>query len=240
MLTCAQLGEAVGIAAVHAVQLGGQIRKLTEKDFVRGIQFDLQKNDHHISNYPILIPRDFAPSASVSASSVFSINEKNDTWGKEQLTGPRMQMLTIITQQLEYIQVKVDATASTQLKYKLTQGPSNFSTYPDKEIESGIIELLQGNDQWVTIPVSCNIDHPGWHFLIFAENPHVWLHVSETPPGQLRYYPRPEDPIRPNPFSKWTLRSLAIGQNKAADADGANVMAPEWNEHALCFKGMSE
>ncbi|MFN6375407.1 MAG: FAD-dependent oxidoreductase [Chitinophagia bacterium] len=239
MLTCAQLGEAVGMAAAHAVQLGGQIRKLTQNDHVRDIQFDLQKNDHHISHYPIFIPRDFAPSATVSASSVFAINEKNDTWGKEQLTGPRMQMLTIITQQLESIQIKLDATSSTQLKYKLAQGPSNSSTYPDKGIASGYIELLEGNDQWVTIPVSCTIDHPGWYFLMFEENSNIWLHVSETPPGQLRYYPRPEDPIRPNPFSKWTLRSLAIGQNKAADADGAKVMAPDWNEHALRFKEMS-
>jgi len=68
--------------------------------------------------------------------------------------------------------------------------------------------------------------------VIVDANPSVRLHVTEAPPGRLRYYPRREDPIRPNPFSTWTQRSLPIGMKKAADADGATVQAPDWNAHA--------
>jgi hypothetical protein len=245
MLTCAQLGEAVGIAVAHAIQVGGEIRKLAFKDRALHIQQDLQKNDHHIHDLVVTIPGDIAPLAVVSASSVFSANEEAISWGTEQLSGPRMQLMSIITDRVDHVQLKLDATESTELVYRFCQGPSHASTYPEKELIAGSIKIGAGKDQWITIPISCDIHQPGWHFLIVDKNPSICLHVTETPPGQLRYYPRPEDPIRPNPFSQWTLRSLAIGQQKAADADGAKVMAPSWNEHAIrnkeisCFLGFS-
>jgi len=245
MLTCAQLGEAVGIASAHATQVGGEIRKLVIKDRALQIQQDLQKNDHYIHDLAITIPSDIAPLAFVSSSSVFSANEQAISWGTEQLSGPRMQLMSIITDRVDHLQLKLDATESTELVYRFCQGPSHASTYPEKELIAGSINIGAGKDQWVNIPISCDIHQLGWHFLIIEKNPSISLHVTETPPGQLRYYPRPEDPIRPNPFSQWTLRSLAIGQQKASDADGAKVMAPTWNEHAVknkdisCFLGFS-
>lgn len=239
MLTCAQLGEAVGVAAAHALLVGSEIRTLTGDEYIKGIQHALQLNDHHINAFAVSLPNDIASLADVSASSVFSGHDTIDTWGTEQLNGARMQMLTIITDHVAYLQIRLDAIEQTQLVYRFCQGPSNASTYPDKELVSGKVEIAPGIDQWVSLPISCDIDQPGWHFLIIEKNSSIRLHVTEAPPGQLRYYPRPEDPIRPNPFSKWTLRTLTIGQNKAADADGAKVMAPTWNDHALAFREMS-
>jgi hypothetical protein len=239
MLTCAQLGEAVGAAAVHAVREGTEIRELSNSEAVKRIQQDLHMNDHHIHAFPISLPHDIATTAKVTASSVFSESYQTNTWGTEQLDGTRMQMLTIITSHIEQLHIRVDAAEATELVYSLWQGPSHASTYPDTTLVSGKTFIDLGENQWVSLPVSCSIQQPGWHFLIMEANPKIRLHVTETPPGQLRYYPRPEDPIRPNPFSKWTLRSLAIGQQKAADADGAKVMAPNWNNYAMRFKEMS-
>ena len=56
--------------------------------------------------------------------------------------------------------------------------------------------------------------------------------MAETPPGKRWYYPRPADPIRPNPFSAWTSRAPMIGMTRAVDADGASLVSPDWNEHA--------
>jgi hypothetical protein len=239
MLTCAQLGEAVGVAAAHAVRIGTEIRVLSNGENVKGIQQDLQLNDHHIDAFPISISNDIAPQATVTASSVFSDHAQIDTWGTEQLVGTRMQMLTIITPWIDQLHLRIDAAAATELVYTLWQGPSHASTYPDTMLVSGKASIEVGDEQWIALPISSPIQQPGWHFLIIEANPHIRLHVTETPPGQLRYYPRPEDPIRPNPFSNWTLRSLAIGQSRAADADGAKVMAPIWNQHAIRFKEMS-
>lgn len=239
MLTCAQLGEAVGMAAVHAVGVGTEIRRLSNGKNIKLIQQDLQMNDHHINAFPILLPNDIAPEAVVTASSVFTDQAQIHTWGIEQLDSARMQMLTIITPSINQLQIRIDAAENTELIYALWQGPSHASTYPDRVLASGKTSVEAGDDQWIALPISCAIQQPGWHFLIIEANPHIRLHVTETPPGRLRYYPRPEDPIRPNPFSKWTLRSLAIGQSRAADADGAKVMAPTWNNFAMRFKEMS-
>lgn len=239
MLTCAQLGEAVGMAAAHAVESGCAANQLSQNKQFKGVQHDLIEADHHIHQLATLLPQDIAPSAVVSASSVFNGFDHVESWGTEPLAEARMQMLSIITDRVDSIQVRLDASNATQIKYSFSQGPENSSTYPDKELTSGTIDINPGIDQWVVLPISCSIAQPGWHFLMVDANPFIRLHVIESPPGQLRYYPRPEDPIRPNLFSKWTLRSLAIGQKKAADADGAEVMAPIWNEHAQKFRNMS-
>jgi hypothetical protein len=239
MLTCAQLGEAVGMAAAHACLHHCKPRDLSYGSRIIAIQEDLLKADHHIHDLARAIPLDMAPEARASASSVFSGHDPAESWGTEPLDGSRMQLLSVSTDHIAHIQIQLDALQATELAYSFFQGPSNSSTYPDKEIFSGKVHIMPGEKQWITLPVDQHISRPGWHFLIMEENKFIRLHVIESPPGQLRYYPRPEDPIRPNPFSKWTLRTLQIGQKRAADADGADVLAPEWNEHAYAFQNIS-
>jgi hypothetical protein len=239
MLTCAQLGEAVGMAAAQVSETKNEIRLLNNSTLIRNIQQNLQCIDHHIHACPILLDSDCAPKATVSASSIYHSSEASTTWATEYLQGARMQMISVNTSEVDEIQIKVDVLQTTILQYSFHQGPANASTFPEVLLCTQTVELLPGESQWVNLPIHCKINLPGWHFLIFENNPYIRLHVIESPPGQLRYYPRPEDPIRPNPFSTWTLRSLAIGQNKAADADGAPVTAPSWNEYALQFKSHS-
>jgi hypothetical protein len=232
MLTCAQLGEAAGMAAAHAVRACCATRELIGAGRITAIQQDLLRADHHIHDLAAALPHDIAPEARVSASSVFSGQEHLESWGTEPLTSPRMQLLPVATDRVESVQLKLDTGSSTRLRYRFLQGPENSSTYPEKELAAGTVELNPGDDQWVTLPLAYDIARPGWHFLILEENPLVRLHVTEAPLGFLRYYPRPADPIRPNPHSTWTLRSLSIGQTRAVDADGAEVLAPVWNERA--------
>ncbi len=233
MLTCAQFGEAVGMAAAHAVRTGAEPRQLVAGNPIRAIQQDLVRADHHIIGWNQPLPGDIAPQAHVTASSVFAGLESAASWGTEPLGTPRMQLLPIVTDHVERVALRLDAAAATSLSYHLFQGPANGSTYPDAERVAGCVDIPAGADQWIELSLDCDIPQPGWHFLVLDENPQIRLHVCEAPAGLVRYYPRPEDPIRPNPFSSWTLRSLPIGQTRATDADGAEVPAPDWNEHAL-------
>lgn len=239
MLTCAQLGEAVGMAAAHAINNKCTPRELCQENYIKTIQDHLIKADHHIHHLPVILPNDISSEAIISSSTTFTGHEEVESWGTEPLTTSRMQLLAILTDHVAYLQVRLDANAETELSYSFMQGPANASTYPDKELFSGKIHLNPGKDQWVSLPISCDIAQPGWHFLILEPNPTIRLHVIESPPGQLRYYPRPEDPIRPNPHSKWTLRSLPIGQQRATDADGAKIIAPIWNDHAFSSQKIS-
>jgi len=237
MLTCAQLGEAVGMSAVHAILKGYTTRELSTKENVKSVQYDLIKSDHHIHSLPTNLPNDISSQAIVSASSVFSDHENVESWGTDPLTKSRMQLFAIISNRIDYIEVKLDVSEKIKLSYTFLQGPANGSTYPEKELVRSFVELNPGKDQWIVLPISCEITQPGWHFLIIEENAAIRLHVIESPTGQLRYYPRPEDPIRPNLFSTWTFRSMSIGQQKANDADGAKIIAPTWNE--LAYKALN-
>jgi hypothetical protein len=239
MLTCAQLGEAVGMAAAHAVRSQRDPRALATGDAIRAIQRDLLLADHHIHALDLPIAGDLAPEARVTTSSVYSENDPVGSWGTDRLHDERMLQLPVVTESLESISLFVDADRATTLRYRFHQGPENGSTYPEDRLTEGVVEIPAGGSRWVGLPIGCAIPRPGWHFLILGENPDLAVHVTETPPGKRWHYPRPADPIRPNPFSAWTSRALTIGMTRAVDADGARLVAPDWNEHARSFTAQS-
>jgi hypothetical protein len=133
----------------------------------------------------------------------------------------------------------VDADHDTELHYRFHQGPENGSTYPEDKLTEGTISIPAGKSRWAELPIDCAIPRPGWHFLVLEKNPGLSVHMTETPPGRRWYYPRPADPIRPNPFSTWTSRALTIGMTRAVDADGARLVAPDWNKRARDFTAQS-
>jgi len=239
MLTCAQLGEAVGMAASHAVRSQLDPRSLTTGGTIRALQTDLLIADHHIHAFDLTINGDIAGEAVVRASSVFSENDTVDSWGTDCLRAARMLQLPVMSASLETIELLADAVCDTRLHYRFHQGPPNASTYPEEELTSGFIDIPAGLSQWISLPIHCAISRPGWHFLVLGESPDVSVHMTETPAGKRWNYERPEDPIRPNPFTKWTSRVLAIGMKRAVDADGASVVTPDWNDHARNFTGQS-
>lgn len=239
MLTCAQLGEAVGMAAAHSVWHDHDPRRLATGGHIRDIQRDLIRADHHIHALSTLLDHNVAPQAKVTASSVYSDSATTPSWGTDTLRDDRLLQLPVITERLDKIALRVDAEASSVLRYRLCQGPENGSTYPDKQLVQGECPIAAGKDQWIELPIASAIEQPGWHFLILEKNPAVAVHVTESPPGRRWYYRRPQDPIRPNPFCDWTARTLAIGMAKAADADGAKVVVPDWNDHARKFTDIS-
>jgi hypothetical protein len=239
MLTCAQLGEAAGMAASHAVRSRRDPRLLVTGDAIRAIQRDLFLADHHIHALELPIDNDIAPEADVTASSVFSESDSATSWGIDRLRDRRMLQLPVTSARLETVSLLVDADCETELRYAFHQGPANGSTFPEDKLADGAILIQAGVLQWVELPIASAIRRPGWHFLIFEANPKLAIHMTETPPGKLWFYPRPHDPIRLNYFTKWTSRTLMIGMKRAVDADGAGVVAPDWNDHARNFKGES-
>jgi FAD dependent oxidoreductase len=235
MLTCAQLGEAAGMAAAHSVKSRRDPRGLTSGSEVRAIQQDLLIADHHIHALHLPIVNDLAPEATITTSSVFREDVPTESWGIDRLRDRRMLTLPVITDHLESIALLVDADRDTVLSYAFHQGPENQSTWPEAKLTENTIAIPAGKSQWIELPIHTAIPRPGWHFLILGANSDLAVHMAETPPGKRWSYPRPEDPIRPNPFTEWTSRSLVIGMKRAVDADGASVITPDWSEHARRF-----
>ncbi len=232
MLTCAQLGEAVGMAASHSVRSRRDPRGLTNGEAIRALQRDLFRADHHIHALEMPNEHDIAPEAETTASSTFSDRDGVESWGTDRLNDRRMLQLPVVTGRLESLALLIDAERDTELRYHFHQGPENGSTYPEDRLAEGAVAIPAGKSQWLELPLGTAIPRPGWHFLVLEKNPAVAVHMTETPPGRQWYYPRPDDPIRPNLFNAWTARALTIGMTRAVDADGARVVSPDWNGHA--------
>ena len=77
--------------------------------------------------------------------------------------------------------------------------------------------------QWVGIPVACDIPRPGWHFMVVKSNPGIALHTGNANVGTCNYSLRPEDPIRPDPSSKWHTGKAAL------------FARGEFQNESLCF-----
>lgn len=232
MLTCAQLGTGVGMAAAHGVKSAKLPRELTDGDTIREIQKDLIVSDHHLHTFPLEDSNNIAPQAKVHASSVYAGQDTPKSWGIDTLTDKRMLKLPVVTAQLETISLLIDAAEATRIRYSVWNGPENNSTYPEDLVAEGELMVEAGKGQWCDLEIAAEIIRPGWHFLILEENPAIALHLTEAPVGYRRYYPRPEDPIRPNVFSKWDARPIIIGSEQCMDLIGAATPVLQWNDHA--------
>lgn len=122
MLTCAQLGEAVGMAAFNVIKYKCLIKDLLEAEKMKAIQQDLFKADHHIHGYDTTLSNDISSMATVNASSEFRGENLGETWGTEPLTEDRMQLLTIVSNYIDYIKVRLDAEENTVLSYAFFKG----------------------------------------------------------------------------------------------------------------------
>jgi hypothetical protein len=208
---------------------------------IRRIQENLMRRDHHLHGLEICIRNDIAPAARVSASSTFSNAAilNSTSWGTDLLSRPRMLMLPVATAELKCLKLRIDASKAATLSYAFYQGPKTGSTYPEELLLEDSVAISKGDNQEIELPLNVAISRPGWHFLSIKPNESVRIHVAEAPVGMRRYIPKPEDPIRPNPFSKWTSRSLPIGMKREVGCQGALIEQNDWSDYAYRFVDMS-
>jgi hypothetical protein len=224
MFTTAQLGEAVGMAAAICIKEQQLPRQIAQGKYIEEVQNDLIKNDHHLHNWPIALADDIAPSAKITASSVLSSPDVNKSHGTIFLNEDKMLLFPVVTDHLERIDLLLDALDNTNLDVELFQGPKTNSTFPTNLLWSGKVSVEKGELQWVSIPAAFNIPRPGWHFLVVKSNTDIALHIGNANVGTSNYSLRPEDPIRPDPSSKWHTGKAAL------------YAGGEFQNEALCFQ----
>ena len=206
MLTCAQLGEAVGTAAAVSLRHKLLPRELLPSAHVAEVQEALLKGDHHLYAVPYRDEKDLGQKATVTASSVLPGAGMESSAGVVPPNGERLWQFPVVTSELKALEVLLAVARPTELSYRIYAGPRNGSTYPETELLSGSIKLQAGNQQWVVLPAQLNVARPGWHFLTLAGNPAVGVHFGRLAPvGMLGYDARNPDPIRINRFSSWKV-----------------------------------
>jgi hypothetical protein len=171
---------------------------------VREVQIALQRADHHIHDLAYEDEANLAANAQVTAFSTLASAELTEAAGVVPLDDDRLWQFPVQTSTLDSVRVLLDVEQDTQLIAILSQGAENGSTYPDKVLSMQQVNVQAGAGQWVTVPLNVEIAKSGWHFLELKANPHVHVHWGQNPPvGVKGYHVRAEDPIRPNPFSRW-------------------------------------
>jgi len=224
MFTTAQLGDAVGMAAALCARENKIPQNLLEKKLIAKVQNDLIKNDHHLHDWPLTLTGDIAPLAGITASSVLPSPDVTSHYKADLLDDDKMLLFPLVTKQLEGIDLYLNASEDTSLELELYQGPENKSTFPTDLIWSGEAFVTEGEKQWMRIPVGCDIVRSGWQFLVIKKNTKIILYSGKANVGTSNYKLRPEDPIRPDPNSKWHTGTAALY------ADGS------FQNDALCFQ----
>jgi len=209
MLTCGQIGEAVGAAAATCALRGMVPSQLVrERNLMREVQQSLIKFDHYIHGVPYDNPDNLAKHVTVIASSELSSPELVESSESVPLNEDRLWMFPVVTPTLKRAYVLLDSDQETEIHYTLYSGPDNGSTYPDEKLYTSSIRVQAGQRQWVELPMDVAIGRMGWHFLELKTNPRIKIHLGKNAPVGLKgYRVRLEDPIRPNPFSKWKALS---------------------------------
>ena len=202
MLTCAQLGEAVGMAASHAVRSAARSAVARHR----------RRHPRHPARPAARRP----PHPRARPGGRRRHRTRSHRHRLERLLGAgpgrklgrrslarRAHAATAGDQRasLNPSRLLIDADRDTATPLPLPPGSGEQIHLPrGARLTEGIIEIPAGKSQWIELPIACAIPRPGWHFLILGKNPDLAVHMTETPPGKRWYYPRPEDPIRPNPF----------------------------------------
>jgi len=204
MLTCAQLGEAVGLAASFCVRRGEFPRQLANSPEIARVQQQLLRIDHHLHGIAYNDSTELGRNAVVTASSALDGDGVQHSDGVVPLHIDRLWQLPLASDQLDAMEIRIDAASATSLNYVVWIGPDSGSNRPERKLLSGELRVEKGRDQWVRLRAALNLPRPGWYFLELAANPAISVHFSRLAPvGFLGYDVRPEDPIRPNPYSRW-------------------------------------
>ena len=205
MLTCSQLGEAVGMAAAICARYDATPRQLVADGRVGEVQRALQRADHHIHALPYRDPTNLAATAEVTASSTLDAPSLERSTHTVPLDQDRLWQFPVSASNLGAVELLLDVVADTHLKVTLWEGAENGSTYPETSLMTTEVDVRPGDQQWVSVTLNQPIHTPGWHFLEVEANPRVQVHCGEHPPvGLMGYQVRTPDPIRPNPYSRWT------------------------------------
>ena len=217
--TSAQLGEAVGLAAVLCLRLKRLPRTLSKSGYVDELRRLLYRSNHTFSTATPDDPDDLLCDAKVTASSALKVFTPKDS-GTPLLPAPSSGLIQfpVTSPELKGVRLFLEVRENCLVQCGLFESSSHFTISPGLCLDRVEFELTKGQVGWVEIPFAVEIGNPGWHFLEFAWGDSVVLYEQDTAPvgillhrsGQL-----PGSGIK-NPYSEFSpVTSLVPGPSSA-------------------------
>ncbi|MEW2521504.1 FAD-dependent oxidoreductase [Actinacidiphila alni] len=180
MATCAQIGQAAGLAAAVCARDGLAPADLTEPGRIRVLQRDLLRTGQHIPGVPLEDPDDLTAEAELDASSELEAAVLPADGPPAALDFSRAQLLPLPAGRIPQLTLTVDVTAPTTLRVEIRTGSGPDDYTPDTVLAAQDIELTPGQGQPVKIDVDAVLDQPRYVFLTALRNDHVTVRTTSA------------------------------------------------------------
>jgi hypothetical protein len=182
MLTCAEMGEAAGLAAAMCIE-----RKVTPHELASGplmveLREKLLREDHYIVGARSADSENLAHAdeVSVSASSQLTRVAIEEPDLALCLEKDAMVMFPVVSPRIEYVEVLLSVGADTELGWRLHRADGRGLTIPVEPVGEGTVRLSAGDKQWVRIPIALLAERADWHMLELCANADVSWHASRS------------------------------------------------------------
>ena len=187
--TSAQMGEAAGVCASTCIRMKRLPRTMAKSGYVDELRKLLHRANHRCSITQSRDPDDLIPDSKVIASSTldgFSTGKmakhslSPSTGGIVQfpVNGPEVRTIKL------YAEVQEDC----QMQCGLFSASLTTATAPGPCLNRVEVELSKGGAEWIEIPLSANIENPGWHFLEFSCTGSLCIFEQENAPVGLLFH----------------------------------------------------
>ena len=179
MATSAHSGQAVGQAAALCHRHRLIPRDLTAPARITELQRELLKRGQFIPGVPLEDQANLTQSASLAASSEFSLGELKPCGETRPLDFAGAMMLPVQAGPMPKVTYLVDVTTATELEceLRLSSKPDNHT--PDRTLKALQLSLHPGRQQRVVLDFGAVIDEPRYAFVCLMANPNVSIHLSD-------------------------------------------------------------
>lgn len=219
MATCANGGQAAGMAA--AICAGRRLlpRDLSAGDGLRQLQRDLLRSGQHVPGLTWRDDEDLAGKATAIASSELGLAELASGRDRVPLDRSRAQMLPIQPGPLPRVTMTAIAEAPTRLEIQVRLSSKAANHTPDVVLGRRTIDLDEG-EQPIVFDFDATIDEPRYAFFCVMVNADVSLALSDQRvTGVLSVQhgrdQKPDRDIGVESFEMWTPERRPGGRNLA-------------------------
>ena len=241
MATGAHGGQAAAMAVVLAKRLGVEVAELRSGEVARRLQLELVRRGQYIPQLTIADPDDLCATATVAASSTFSLRSGLVTGeARIPLDVPRGQLLPLRPGPIPRIRITVDVAADSApepLRVALARSAKPFNFTPELVVATAEVPVAPGAGRELTIDFDGELPHEQYCFLLIEAHPAVSVYGAETAVSGLLSVRRtgrqePETDIGVEVFDLWTPERRPGGQLLActvetADDTDRSPFAPE-------------
>ncbi|WP_198664255.1 FAD-dependent oxidoreductase [Jiangella endophytica] len=180
MATCAQLGQAVGMAAALCTRDALRPADVAEPKRMRELQRELLRAGQHIPGHRLDDPDDLVRDATLSASSSFALSSLPGDGPAAPLDTSLAQLLPVPAGPIPRIGLTVDVAAPTTLRVELRTGNRPDDYTPDVVLGSREFPLDAGTGRRIELDLDVTIDEPRYVFVALMANDDVSVRTSLT------------------------------------------------------------